>query len=55
MFTSALAHLVGLTISSPVRASRRFRPSLEVLSARDVPAVYIWTGAVNTDADTIGN
>ena len=31
-------------------ARRSFRPALEALEAREVPAVFLWTGAVSTNA-----
>lgn len=37
------------------RAYRGFRPALEALEAREVPATFNWTGAVSTDATVAAN
>jgi hypothetical protein len=34
---------------------RRFRPRVESLEAREVPALCVWTGAVDDQFDTVGN
>jgi hypothetical protein len=39
----------------PSRPTNRFRPMLESLDARVVPAAYFWTGAVSSDATNILN
>lgn len=36
-------------------APRGFRPALETLEAREVPAAFTWTGAVSTDATVAAN
>lgn len=50
----ALRNCSALRLAPPVRTSARlsrFRPTVEALEAREVPAVFYWTGAQNTDAN----
>jgi hypothetical protein len=50
---SQFAKLLGKSTCPPIRTSARtsrFRPGLEALEAREVPANFTWTGALSTNA-----
>jgi hypothetical protein len=54
-FTTLVARAFGTRSTTNRTATNRFRPRVEGLEVREVPATYIWVGEFSTDADTAAN